>query len=274
MFWSVLILTLIITLRESLEAILIIAILLAYLRTLDVRYYSKWIWYGVLLGISISFGLGIFMLLLSVNLTGLLEKAYEGTISIIASIILTYMILWISKNAHKMSGEIGNKISAYISEQSLMGLLLLSFFAVFREGLETVLFLSVFFNLDLLGVMIGLGIALSLGLIIGYLILFLGVRIPARRFFMISSIFLLIIASGIFCYGVHEFIELFESIGYSMGILREAIWSTHLLLPEESLLGQILKVLVGYDENPELLRVIAYVSYWFIIVSYLFCSKR
>jgi len=269
MFWTVLPIAWLIIFRESLEATLIIAIILAYFAKMKVDQYNRYIWYGVVGASLASISLGCALLYFSMSLRGLLEKLYEGIISLFATLVLTYMIIWMTKNARRVGEELEERLSYYLSKKDMIGITTLAFIAVFREGLEAVLFLSVIANFSILGVFVGAIAGLLSVILIGYFIIFAGYKLPLKRFFKISSIILLIFAAGIFGYGIHEIIEVIEMSGFSLGILAEPLWNTNFLLDEESLLGQILKTLVGYDENPELLRILGYIGYWISLLYYL-----
>ncbi len=261
--------TWLVILREGLEATLIIAIILSYLGKFKADYAKRHVWIGVLGALSISLGLGTVMVLLAVSFEGIIGKLFEATVSIFAVTVLTYMIIWMSRNASKLKGNLEEKMALHLTNRDLMGIVVLSFVSVFREGLETVLFLTVAFSFDFSSALLGLISGLMFIGVIGYLIIVIGYRLPIQSIFKYTSIILIIFAAGILGYGIHELVEVLEHYNINLGILGEPIWDINWLISESSFLGQILKSLVGYDANPELLRVIFYVSYWVILISYL-----
>jgi len=103
------------------------------------------------------------------------------------------------------------------------------------------------------------------------------------KFFKVTSVLLLIFGAGLAGYGVHELIEAGENMGYDFGILAEKPFDinpplnpdgTYPLLHEKGFIGLILKALVGYDGNPEWLRIVVYLGYWSVIGSYLINKFR
>jgi high-affinity iron transporter len=139
-----------------------------------------------------------------------------------------------------------------------------------REGIETVLFLTALFFVDpsgtAIGMMIGLGLVVSLVLTI----LRKTRHINVRSFFKYSSILLVVLAAGLAGFGVHEILEASESYGIEIGILGQAAFNINPadaanIFHENGAVGSFLKAMVGYDGNPEWLRVIVYLGYWLVI---------
>jgi high-affinity iron transporter len=179
------------------------------------------------------------------------------------------MIFWMAQNARKMRNEIHKKISAAVTTGQVFSIATLAFVSVFREGLETVLFLTALAVTDPLGTVIGLLTGISVVIVLAVLMMRGVYRINLQKFFKYTSVLLVVFAAGLLGYGVHEFIE----AGLVPPII-EHVWDINPLdamhpLHENGAIGSILKALVGYDGNPELLRVIAYVGYWLIIGYYL-----
>jgi len=99
-------------------------------------------------------------------------------------------------------------------------------------------------------------------------------RLNLKSFFKYTSLILLVFASGLLGYGAHELIEAAQANGLVMGVLASAAYNINPadagnLLHEKGLLGSVLKALIGYDGNPEWLRVVLYWSYWILIGSFL-----
>jgi high-affinity iron transporter len=179
------------------------------------------------------------------------------------------MIFWMAQNARKMRNEIHKKISAAVTTGQVFSIATLAFVSVFREGLETVLFLTALAVTDPLGTVIGMLTGISVVIVLAVLMMRGVYRINLQKFFKYTSVLLVVFAAGLLGYGVHEFIE----AGLVPPII-EHVWDINPLdamhpLHENGAIGSILKALVGYDGNPELLRVIAYVGYWLIIGYYL-----
>jgi high-affinity iron transporter len=259
----------IITFREALEAALIVSIIMAYLGKTGRRDLYKYLYLGTGLAALISVLLGSLVLSIYGGLPPGADKVFEGAASITATIVLTYMIFWMAQNAQKIRSELHEKIAIAVTTGQVVSIAMLAFVSVFREGLETVLFLTALAVTDLSGTILGMLTGIGAVLILAMLMLRGAYRINIRKFFKYTSVLLVVFAAGLLGYGVHEFIE----AGLVPPII-EHVWdinpanATH-PLHENGAVGSILKALIGYDGNPELLRVIVYVGYWLIIGYYL-----
>ena len=259
----------IITFREALEAALIVSIIVAYLGKIGRRDLNKYLYLGTGGAIITSPLLGWVVLVFFGSLPEGADNIFEGTASITATVVLTYMIFWMAKNARKIRGELQEKVDVAITTENVLGLSMLAFVSVFREGLETVLFLTALTVSDLYGTIVGTLLGIGTVLVLAFLMLRGVYRMNIQKFFRYTSVILVIFAAGLLGYGVHEFIE----VGLLPPII-ENVWNinpsdvTH-PLHEKGAIGSILKALVGYDGNPELLRVIVYVGYWLVIGLYL-----
>jgi high-affinity iron transporter len=258
-----------ITFREALEAALIVSILLAYVGKIGRSDLRKYLYLGTGLAIFTSVLLGWLALMIYGGLPAGADKIFEGMASISATVVLTYMILWMAKNAQKIQGELQEKIDLAVTSGYVFGITSLAFVAVFREGLETVLFLTALATADFFGTITGTLLGVSSVLVIAFLMVKGAYRLNIQKFFKYTSVILVIFAAGLFGYGIHELIE-----ADLLPPIIDHVWDinppdvTH-PLHEKGAIGSILKALVGYDGNPELLRVIVYVGYWLVIGSYL-----
>lgn len=253
---------LVIALREGLEAALVVGIILGYLRKINQRERMPYAWGGVILAIVLSAVLAIGMRWVGADLETPFEQIFEGTTMFLAVGILTWMIFWMRYQARFLKGDLERKIAATLVGGQAWGLFALSFLAVFREGLETALFLAAnAFAADgmmtLVGALVGLVIAAS----IGALIYVYAVRLNLSLFFNVTSLFLIIFAAGLMASGVHEF----QEIGW-LPILTASAWDTKAFLTNESALGSLLRTLVGYDDSPSVLQVVTYLGYWIIVI--------
>lgn len=262
-----------ITFRESLEAILIITILIAYLARINRRDLHRYVWIGAVVAVVISVVIGLVVATIYGSFTGVSENLFEGTASILATVVLTYMVFWMAKNARKIRGEVEEKIDIAINRESLWGIGILSFIAVAREGIETILFLTAIAASDPGGAAIGAIGGIALAMLLAVLLMKGMYRLDIRKFFKVTSILLIVFAAGLLGYGVHEFIEAAEIWGVDLGILAQPAFNINPSdiahpLHEKGLIGSVLKTLIGYDGNPEILRIVAYLSYWLAIGTY------
>lgn len=254
---------LLITLREGLEAALIVGIVISYLKKIGYLDRQRYAWLGVLVALAGSVGLAFGLQRLGVELEGQVEQIFEGTTMFLAVIVLTWMIFWMRYQARFLKAGLERDVrQATLSGQN-WGLFGLTFVAVFREGVETALFLSAaaFANegtTTLIGAVVGLVIAAALG----WAMYASAIRLNIRRFFDVTSVLLLLFAAGLLAHGVHEFQE-----AGLLPFMTTTVWDTSHILSEESLIGSLLKSLFGYNADPSLLEVLAYIGYYAVILS-------
>ena len=193
---------LIIVFREVLEASLIIGILYTYLKKSNNKDSVKMLWGGVGIAILISIIASILFQIVAGGFEGNASKIFEGIIMIVASIVLTTMIIWMAQNKN-ISEDLQTKAQESLSSGFKYGIFTLAFVAVFREGVEIILFLYA------IGIKDGISIFPSIigaifGLLAGYAIFIQGIKIPLKAFFNVTSVFLIFVAAGMLTYGVHE----------------------------------------------------------------------
>jgi len=271
------------TFREGLEATLIVVIAASYLNRTGKRKLNTFLYSGVIaaVGASLLLGLGISMVY------GGLEDAFAGVFDGVAALtaagVLTYTIVWMTRHAQTIRSELEHKLESSITAGQLLGVASLSFVAVFREGVETVLFLTTLAVIDFSGTLVGALIA-SLTAIAVAVLLMKGIRrLNINRFFEVTSILLIVFAAGLTGYGVHEFVEAEGRSGMELGILGQQAFNinppvnpdgTYPPLHDKGAIGSVLATLVGYAGNPDWLRVIAYLAYWVVLGTYLVLTNR
>ena len=266
--------SLLVTFREALEASLIVTIVFAYLRKTGRTELNRYLLTGSVLAVLSSLALGWTVHLIYGELEGLSAQLFEGTAALTATVVLTYMVLWMGRNARRIRHEIEHKVDVAVSRGQAFGIFALAYVAVVREGIETVLFLTVFFFTDPSGTTVGIVLGVGAVLLLVMLLLRGTYKLDIRRFFKYSSVLLVLLAAGLAGYGAHELIEASESSGFSLGVLSQNAFdinpsSTEDVFHEKGAVGSILRALVGYDGNPEWLRVFVYLGYWTVISAYL-----
>ena len=200
--------TFLIALREGLEAALIIGILVAYLVRSNQRKALPTLWTGVTIAIVASLAFGAFLTFTSTQLSDAGEEMFAGTTSLVAVILVTYMVFWMKRIARGLKSDLHNKMD-YAMPLGKIALISASFFAVAREGLETALFIFSNFksistdSSPVIGLVLGLAAAVGLGVAIYKQ----SVKINLGKFFTITGIALIVIAGGVLSYAVHEFQE-------------------------------------------------------------------
>lgn len=245
------------SLREGLEAALIIGILLGALQKIHRRDLIPSLWWGASLATGLSLLLGILLPAFGLSLEGTSEAIFEGITMLLAAAILTWMITWMSRQARTLRQSLEGDVQRAAVQNGQQGIFALAFIAIFREGIELALFLTAsIFASDALQVSIGALLGLGTAILLGWSIFASTIRLDLRRFFQVTSLLLLLFAAGLIAHGVHEFNE----IGWIPPII-EHIWNINPWLDENSALGSLLKALFGYNGNPSLSEVLAYLVY-------------
>ncbi len=252
-----------ITLREGLEAALIIGIILAYLARTGNRQGFKPVWLGTSLAVLVSLIAGAVVYLMAGEFTGRAEEIFEGVAMFIAVGVLTWMIFWMRKQAVDIKAHLHAQIQSVLTSGSSLSLVLLAFVVVVREGIETVLFLFAATRVaesPLLFTVGGfLGLAIAIG--IGYSIYKGSSRLNLRTFFNVTSVVLIVFAAGLLAHGIHEFHE----AGIIPSVV-EHVWDINHILPEKSTFGRFLTAIVGYNGNPSLVEVVTYFVYLALVL--------
>ena len=251
-----------ITSRETLEASLVVGIVLAYLNRTSNRNYKKSVYYAIVFGIAASVIAAFMFTFLAADFEGAAEQIFEGTTMLIGAVLLTTMIFWMMRQ-RRISRKIEGKVQKHLASSrqffSHIGIFAIIFVAVIREGIETVIFLNAINYANGIN-FIGGALGVIAAIIIGYLF-FVGTRkINLKQLFSVSSILLILFAAGLILRSVHEF----EEAGIVNGIISP-LYDINNILNENGIIGSFLKGLFGYTGSPSLLEVIAYVSYLGVI---------
>jgi high-affinity iron transporter len=248
-------------LREGLEAALIVAIVLAYLKRLERESDFRTVWLGTAAAVGLSLLAGAIVFGAVGELEGRAEEITEGVIAFTAAGVLTWMIFWMARQARFIKGELHAKIDAAVAAGSATALAGIAFVAVLREGLESALFLlsTSVGDESSMSQFTGAFLGIAGAVVIGYLV-YRGSRIVNLRvFFRVTGALIILFAAGLLSKGVHEF----QEAGF-VGTAEEHVWdvsSTTALNPDESETGEFLKGLFGWSPNPSAEMVAAYFLY-------------
>lgn len=260
--------TYLLSLREGLEAALIIGIVLGALSKIRRTDLAPAVWLGVLSAIGVSILTAVLLTAFGLSLEEQAEQIFEGITMLIAAGILTWMIFWMRKQARFLKSELEAGVNKAAASMGKRAMFWLAFIAVVREGVELALFITAaFFAGDessltsniiqtLSGTILGLGTA---GLL-GWTLFATTVRLDLRRFFQVTGILLILFAAGLVAHGVHEFNE----VGWIPAVI-EHVWNVNAIVDENSVVGQLLKTLFGYNGNPSLTEMIAYFAYLVVV---------
>lgn len=195
-------------LREGLEAGLIVSILVATLVRAGVKSRLPQVWTGVLAAIALSMSFGAVLTFTAASLSAAAQEAFSGTLSVIAVVFVTAMVFWMRRSARGLSGELREKVTGALGTGAGV-LIVTSFLAVGREGLETALFLWTTAQAagesagPLTGA--GIGLVLSTGLCWGLYRRVL--KINLTKFFTATGVVLIVIAAGVLGYGLRDLQE-------------------------------------------------------------------
>lgn len=259
-----------ITFREALEAALITAIILSYLNRTSKRYLTCYVWYGVILAVGASLVVGASIFVVYSAFDRLSQFLFEALASFIAVIVLSSMIYWMTVKGKSVKQEMEKRIEAITTKGAIVGLILVAFVVVFREGLETVLFLAPFIFEDAISTFIGGAAGLITSLLFSYGIFMAGMKISLRNFFYFTSILLILLAGGLAGYGTHELIEYYKESGVRLGYIAEPAFNLGISADNpfhhKGVIGSIFAVLFGYSVSPEWGRVVVHFTYLVVML--------
>lgn len=246
-----------ITLREGLEAALIVSILIAYLVKTERGSSVRYVWAGVGVAAVFSLSVGGALAVAADRLPEEAQAAFEGVMALLAVAFVTWMVFWMARNARALRGE----LHAHVDKAAAAGagaVAAMAFIAVSREGFETALFLWSSLQttgggwMAILGGLLGMITAIALGLLIyrGAL------RVNLAIFFKWTGVALIIIAAGVFTYAVHELQEaglLFGEDSIAFDISGA--------MPEDSVQYALFRGLFAVRTVPSWLEVFAWFAY-------------
>lgn len=249
------------SLREGLEAALIIGIVLGALRKMNRSQLTPAVWYGAISAAVLSLAVALVIYSFGASLEGAAEEIFEGITMLLAAVVLTWMIFWMQRQSRSIKSDLEEDVRLAVGRTGKQALFGLAFFAVVREGVELALFLTATAlatdaRFNLIGAVLGLAAAIGLG----WAIFTSTIRLNLRSFFMITSVLLILFAGGLVAHAVHEFNE----VGWIPSIV-EHVWDMNHIIDESSTFGSLLAALFGYNGNPSLTEVLAYAGYFIAI---------
>lgn len=273
--------TFFVTLREGVEAALVVGIVLACLSKAQQSQLNRWVYLGILAGLLGSLLTGI-VISNSVaqaeqalpNLEPIIEPLFDSLFCAIAIVMLSWMLLWMTRQARSLKGEIEGEVIAAIQGSDAAGITIFSLvcIAVLREGIETVLF--IFTSVQQSGAAaIGAVGGLLGATLIGLALFKWGVRINLKAFFQVMGVLLLLIIGGLVISFFRNLDAAFLAISsfdpvnadlcisHDSCILGPQLWDAHAVLPDKQFPGVLLKTLLGYRERLFAGQALAYVLF-------------
>lgn len=263
-----------ITFRETLEAALVVGIILGYLSKTKQLKYNNVVYAGVISGIAVSLIAAVIFQDIYGGFSGRGEMIFEGATMFLGAFLLSTMIFWMMKQKH-VAEKIESDLSSELSSGRKIGIFFLVFISVLREGVETVIFLGSASFVSNGNSIIGAISGIIAAIILGYAIFAGSAKVNIKRFFNFTSLILILFAAGLVAHGVHEF----EEAGV-IPVVIEHVWDmnpavnsdgTYPAFHENGYVGGIFKSLFGYNGDPSLVEVTSYFLY--IISAYFFWKK-
>jgi high-affinity iron transporter len=262
-------------LREGIEAALIISIVLGLLKKMNRQDRTPVVWLGVAGAVVLSVAAAVLLEVIGAEFTGATEQLFEGLTMLLAAGVLTWMIFWMQKQGRQIQKGLEAEVRQALSGGQTVALFSVAFFAVLREGIELALFLTaVNFSSSAEGEASVLGwvggvLGLIAAVVIGWLLYRSAIKLNLRRFFQFTSILLIFFAAGLVGHAVHEFNEL----GWIPSVV-EHVYDLNHVVPETTIFGQFMRALFGYNANPSLTEMLAYVGYFAIVLGLVWFTNR
>jgi high-affinity iron transporter len=259
--------TFVIGLREGVEASLIVGIIAAFLRQRgDVRQ-LKFVWYGVAGAVTLCLALGITLEVINERLPQKEQEMLETVIAFIAVAFVTSMIVWMTKHARGLKGEIEARAGHALDSGSGRALVILAFLAVLRVGFETsVFFLSAFqVSTNRAASAGGATLGLVVAVAIGYGIYKGGVRLDMAKFFKATGLVLVLVAAGLVAFAMNKGYEA-GWFNFGRGQALDLSW----LIKPGSILSALFTGMLGIQPKPAISEVIGWLVYFVPVSIYVF----
>ncbi|WP_395681884.1 iron uptake transporter permease EfeU [Inquilinus sp.] len=248
-----------IMMREGIEAALIVGIIAGYLRQTGRTQWMPLVWIGIAVAVLLSIAVGIVLDLVSAEFPQREQELFEAIVGLVAVCILTSMVFWMRKAARSIKAQLQHSVDAALDGPDTKGLALIgmAFFAVAREGLESVFFLLATFQQQVgleapIGALAGVAVAVA----VGFAIFWFGVRLNLKRFFRWTGLFILVVAAGLLAGSLRALHE----AGLWNGLQDIAFDLSH-VLPIDGPLGSVLAGIFGYQDTPAVGEVAIYILF-------------
>jgi len=245
------------SLREGMEAALILGILFTALRKMGRRELTRNLWGGAAAAGAVSLAVAILLNLVGAEFSGPGEPIFEGVTMLAAAALLTGMIFWMQHQSSGLRGNLELKIGRAEGKRAGLAIFLTAFLAIVREGVELAFYLlAARLATNPLETVAGAALGLGSAALLGWMLFATTHRLSLQLFFRITNILLLFFAAGLVGLGVHELNE----VGLIPSVINP-LWNLNNFLPESSVIGQALVSLFGYSAAPSLTSMMAYSVY-------------
>ncbi|MBD2539104.1 FTR1 family protein [Coleofasciculus sp. FACHB-SPT36] len=276
-----------ITLREGVEAALVVGIVLACLKKAKQSSLNPWVYAGVGAGLAASAVVGVLLAWIAQALSKsnqpfapVLEPLLEGVFSVIAIAMLSWMLIWMTQQARSLKASVEGAVTSALRQKggSGWGIFSLIFIAVLREGFETVLFILAKFQQGLipaLGALAGLGVAAG----IGVALFKWGIRINIRLFFQVMGVLLILVVAGLVVSSLSHFDSAIATLAQMdrksealcfyyerfaknpSCILGPIVWNTTQIFPDDKFPGLLFSALFGYTDKLYVVQAVSYLLF-------------
>ncbi len=261
--------------RESVEALLVVGILYAWLKNGDAtaRRGLPYLWAGVGIGLLAALALGAALVGFTEALSGNAQDYFQAAMVLVACVLIVQMVIWIKHHGRTMKRDMEASLRQQTETANWWGITLLVALAIAREGSETVIFLyglgfgqSGHIAPSLIAAVF---VGLALGLATFYLLQLGGKIFSWRLFFRVTEIMLLFLAAGLFEMGVDKLIGIDV-----LPTLIDSVWDSSRLLDDGSTFGSLVATLTGYRAHPSLTNLLAFALFWVVVWGLIGWSSR
>jgi len=243
--------------RETLEASLIVGIVLAATKGIVGR--GLWVGGGIVGGLLLAGIVAAGAEVIAAAIAGIGQELFNALVLLAAVLMLGGHNVWMGRHGRELAQQMKDVGRAVVAGRRPLHLLAVVVgLAVLREGSEVVLFLygvALSQGLSGLNTLIGCLLGIALGGAVGAVLYFGLMRVPTRALFAVTSGLILLLAAGMAAQAANFLVraDLLPPLG-------RRIWDTSGLLPQDSPIGQLLHTLIGYVDRPSGVQLIAYVA--------------
>jgi high-affinity iron transporter len=247
--------------RESVEALLVVGILHAWLahNSRD-KGGMRYLWGGVASGVAVALGLSVLLVKFSEALPAGWHDYFQAALILIACALIIQMVFWMRRHGRTMKRQMEQELSQSVETGRWWGIFLLALAAIAREGSETVIFLYGIVAAGAPGhfAQTALAIVLAIGAAFAsyWLLQYFSRHMSWRMFFRLTEILLLCLGSALLVTGA-DYLVSFGVLPYT-----QPLWNTGFLLNDTSSIGSLISSLSGYRSEPDAVTVTAWLLYW------------
>ena len=258
-------------LREGLEAVLVVSILVAFLVRSGRKWALRLVWTGVAAAVALSVGVGALLTYTSATMSFEKQEMFGGAMSVLAVVFVTSMIFWMRSAARGLGAQLRGQLDEAL-QLGNWSVITVAFLAVAREGLETAVF---FFSsvqsagggtvLPLVGFLVGI----AASVLLGWLLYFGAVKIDLGKFFTATGVLLVFVAAGVFAYGMHDL----QEAGVLPG-LHTLAFDVSAYISTSSWYGALLKGIFNFSPQTTVLEAVVWVAYTAVVLPLFLRPKR